>query len=81
MKVRQKEDPELVFYAGKFNIHGLGEVEGCDDTFGCDLFFIKDLDVFLQNSNEWKDMRSAFKEHDLITDNSNTRFFEPTCEE
>ncbi len=83
MKVREKEDtaPNSSFYVGKFNIHAFGEVVGCGDDFGCNLFFIKDLDVFLESNNQWKDMRSAFKDCDLITDNYNTCFFEPVCEE
>jgi hypothetical protein len=80
MKVRTKNDPMDVFYSGKFNTHAVGEVEGHGDSFGADLFFIRDLDVLL-SSGEWKDMSQAFKDHDLITDNYNVIFFEPINEE
>lgn len=86
MRVRMKDKPEVVFYAGMFNIHGIGEVIGYGETFGSDLFYTADLDVLLGEEKEswhlrWKDMRQAFKDHDLITDNYNTRFFEPVNEE
>jgi hypothetical protein len=80
MKVRTKKDPTDVFYSGEFNTHALAEVIGCGDSFGCDLFFIKDLDVLL-SSGEWKDLGQAFKDHDIITDNYNRFFFEPETEE
>jgi len=87
MKVREKENPEVVFFSCLFNVHAYGEILGYDETFGCDLFYIEDLEVLLENSTcnmmngVWKDMRQAFKDHDLITDNHNTRFFEPANEE
>lgn len=80
MKARQKSKPELEFTTTKFNVHGLGEVIGCSLEFGCDLFFIADLDVYIEALKEWKDMRQAFKDKDLITDNYNTWFFEPKDE-
>jgi len=87
MKVREKENHSVQFEASMFNVHGIGEILGYDETFGCDLFYIKDLEVLLENSTcnmmngIWKDMRQAFKDHDLITDNYNVRFFEPANEE
>ena len=87
MNVRQKNRLELEFYAGKFNTHALGEVIGCSEEFAVDLFFIKDLDVFIEVSGDhgvqigWKDMRKAFRDKDLIMDNYNTYFFEPKNEE
>jgi hypothetical protein len=80
MKARMKDNPELVFTTGKFNTHAVGEVIGYSDSFGADLFFIKNLDVQL-SSGEWKDMGQAFKDHDIICDNYNTCFFEPENEE
>jgi len=43
--------------------------------------YIKDLDVWLEQKQEWKDMKQAFRDHDLITDNYNKYFFEPRNEE
>lgn len=87
MKVRMKSNPSSVFSSSEFNTHALGEVIGCGKDFGCDLFYIKDLDVFIEarthagNHIGWKDMREAFKDKDLIIDNYNTCFFEPKNEE
>ena len=81
MRVRTKDKPNLEFYSDKFNTHALGEVEGCSVDFGIDLFFIKDLDVFIEALREWKDMRQAFKDKDLISDNYNIYFFEPENDE
>jgi len=83
MKAREKENPERIFSANIFNVHGIGEVIGYDETFGCDLFYIKDLEVLLvkMGTRKWKDMQQAFKDHDLIMDNYNTRFLEPKNEE
>lgn len=79
MKVRMKDNPNQPFVSDKFNVHGLGEVIGFGNHFGSDLFFIKDLDVLI--GDKWIDMGEAFRNHDLITDNYNTYFFEPKCEE
>ena len=79
MKVRLKDKPNVVFSSSKFNVHGIGEVIGCGENFGCDLFFVKELDVLMDE--EWKDMSEAFRNHDLIVDNYNTYFFQPKTEE
>jgi hypothetical protein len=74
-----KNDPDHPFCSNKFNVCGSGEVIGFGEEFECDLFFIKDLDVHI--GDEWIDMREAFKNHNLIVDNSITYFFEPANEE
>lgn len=71
MKIRYKKDLEEG-YANQFNMASLSEVLTGDDSS-----FQKDLDVYLEATKEWKDMREAFREHDIIVDNYNTRFFEP----
>jgi len=90
MNVRMKDNPSLVFYSGQFNTHALGEVKGCHDDFGVDLFFIRELDVYIRAkifngfftiAVGWKDMSQAFKDHDIIIDNYNTCFFEPKNKE
>ena len=81
MKIRMKDNIDQPFVSSRFNIHGLGEVVGFGDQFGSDCFFIKDLDVFIEANNVgWKDMRQAFKDKDIIVDNYNTYFFEPSSE-
>jgi len=81
MKVRMKTDHHHPFSSGKFNTTAINEVLGFGDVFGSDDFFIHELDVFLESKKKWVDMREAFKNHDLITDNYNTYFFEPKNEE
>lgn len=53
-----------------FNVHALAEVLTGDDSA-----FISDLDVWV--NGEWKDMRQAFKDRDIIPDNYNTFFAIP----
>lgn len=60
----------------RFNMSALAEVDVGDDSAS-----ISDLDVYLERTQEWKDMIQAFKDRDLITDNYNSRFFEPANEE
>ena len=75
MKIRHKENGWLGT-ASQFNMHGIGEmIVYLEDD--CDSDFIRDYDVFLEATQQWKDMRQAFKDHDLINDNYNTCFFEP----
>jgi hypothetical protein len=75
LRLRYKKDGAETS-GSNFNIHALAEVLTGDDSAS-----IKDLDVFLEQKQEWKDMGQAFKDHDLITDNYNTCFFEPKAEE
>jgi hypothetical protein len=44
---------------------------------GDDTIPVPELEVFIEAKQEWKDMGQAFRDHDLITDNYNTHFFEP----
>lgn len=75
MKVRYK-DTKTTTYALGFNMSALAEVLTGDDSI-----YIKDLDVWLEQKQEWKDLSQAFKDHDVITDNHNTCFFEPSTKE
>jgi hypothetical protein len=74
MKLRYKKSG-LETSSGRFNMHGMGEVLTPDDSA-----IISELDAWIRGS-EWKDMRQAFADKDIITDNHNIRFFEPTTEE
>lgn len=71
---RYKRHPEEPFGCSQFNTHGLGEVLTGDDSA-----YISELDVFIRG--EWKDMRQAFADRDLINDNYFTQFFEPPTPE
>ena len=76
MKLRYKKHLDDPFESSSFNVHALSEVLTGDDSA-----FIKDLDAFIETRGEWKDMKQAFKDNDIITDNYNTRFFEPKTQE
>lgn len=86
MKVRHKKSGCLG-HSNKFNIHSLNEIiVGFDDDengepMGADSDFIRNYEVFLEKTQQWKCMSQAFKDHDLITDNYNERFFEPKNDE
>ena len=75
MKVRYKKTGTET-EASRFNVNALAEVLTGDDSP-----FIKDLDVYLEATSEWKDMSEAFRDHDLITDDYNEHFFEPKTQE
>lgn len=75
MKVRYKKTGSEA-EASRFNMHALAEVLTGDDSAS-----ISDLDVWLSAHNAWKDMHHAFKDRDLITDNDNSCFFEPSTDE
>lgn len=77
MKVRYKKTLSEAS-ASQFNMHALSEVLTGDDSPS-----ISELDVWLTKTNPpgWKDMGQAFRDKDLITDNYDSRFFEPENEE
>ncbi len=80
MKVRFTDKPHITGISGRFNVVALAEViVGFDNDMGADTCYIKDLDVLI--GEEWITMHQAFKNHDLITDNYNTYFFEPKTPE
>jgi len=74
MRVRSKKTGALG-EASDFNIHGLGEIVVYFDVGDCSSEFIRDYVVQL-TSGEWKDMRQAFRDRDLIPNDLNTSFRE-----
>jgi hypothetical protein len=46
-----------------------------------DSAFIRDFEVWIEALQKWKCMSQAFKDSDLIVDNYNTTFFEPSNDE
>jgi hypothetical protein len=77
LKLRYKAHPEEV-RTGHFQLNtcALNEVLTGDDSA-----YFHDLEVFIEARQEWKCLRQAFKDKDVITDNYNTWFAEPTAEE
>jgi hypothetical protein len=63
-----------------FNMYSLGEIVMYDED---DIWTDSpsDYDVFIEALQEWVDYYKARKEHLIITDNHNTRIFEPETEE
>jgi hypothetical protein len=79
MKVRLKSDPSQIGHSGDFNTHSLSEIlVYWDDDIDSD--YMSKYDVLLSDGN-WKDLKQAFKDKDVITDNHNTCFAEPKTEE
>lgn len=77
MKVRLK-DSKAEGSATRFNMHAMSEVivgfvDGDQDTV-----MMKDLDVFIEAKGIWIDMGAAFDAKDIIPDNYNAWFGEPT---
>lgn len=79
MKVRHKICGDIA-YSGNFNIHSYNEIIVTLEEGDMDSDYIDNYEVFLNQKNEWKNLRQAFKDNDVITDNYNTRFFEPPTE-
>lgn len=69
MKLRYKTNG-IETYGSRFNPCGLSEVLTGDDSVP-----IGELDVWI--GNEWVDMRTAFKNKQIIPDNYNMFFSEP----
>ena len=79
MKVRGK-DKKWEGVSKSFNISSISEILIYGD-WGGDSTFINECEVYLESKKIWKDMSQAFKDKDIITDNYNTRFFEPPTKE
>jgi len=72
MKVRDKKTGE-VYDASRFNTHSLNEIIVLGNDW-MDTMFMEDYDVLIRTG--WKDLKQAFKDSNVITDNYNTYFFE-----
>lgn len=81
MKLRNKNRPEITGYSDGFNTHSLSEIIVYFEDGDASSEYISDYEVFLEKTNEWKDMKMAFANRDIIPDNYNTTFSEPTTEE
>lgn len=87
MKVRFAKNPTCKLISNRFNTSSHGEVIVYGDIIGANSAFISDLEVEINKIKligfnhikikEWIPLSIAFKNHDVITDNYNTKFFEP----
>jgi hypothetical protein len=75
MKVRYQKTGSIA-HASRFNMAALAEVITGDDSPS-----IHELDVWLEQKQQWKPLADAFRDHDVITDDLNSSFFEPQTEE
>jgi len=77
MKLRLKTTLEEVAFCG-LNRFAISEVLTGDDSV-----FMRDLDVYLENTNPpgWKDLSQAFRDRDVIANNNNTTFRESLTED
>ena len=76
MKVRHKET-QVVWSSGSFNTHSVNEIIINHEELGSDSDFIINYDVWIEAKKVWMELRHAFKNKDIITDNYNRYFFEP----
>lgn len=76
MKLRYKKHPQDEFQASRLNTSALAEVLTGDDSA-----LFSDLDAWIEARQEWKDLSTAFRDRDVITDNYNTFILEPRNEE
>ena len=82
MKVRNKDHPERIGSASRFDVNTCAPQEifvAYEDEpvseFACD------LEVFVEAKGQWLRFGEAEKNGDIIRDNFNTCFFEPKTEE
>ena len=75
MRVRNKLTGTLG-ESSHFNVHSLNEITVQFDEGDCSSEFIRDYDVQLSETGEWKDLRTAFKEMDVVSNDMNTSFRE-----
>lgn len=80
MKLRHKSTGQVA-HASRFNVHGLSEIIVYFEDGGADSDYIHKYDVFLTKTGTWKHMPRAFRDHDLIVDDYNEKFFEPENDE
>lgn len=80
MRLRDKKTGDTNWYSYGFNINSLNEIIVHHEEHGADSTYLSDWDVWLPQLQNWKDLKEAFADHDLITDNYNTHFFEPKNE-
>jgi hypothetical protein len=81
MKVRLRKDHKVTGQSSTFNMSAIDEVKVYFDIDDVDSCFVKEIDVFITKTSKWKSLYEAFKDHDVITDNYNSHFFEPKNEE
>jgi hypothetical protein len=80
MKLRDKSTKEECS-SGNFNTSSLSEIIVYYKDGGSDTDYIDGYEVYLEIKKEWKDLKQAFKDKDVIPDNFNTRFAEPNTPE
>jgi len=78
MKIRNKETKNIA-WSDRFNEHGIDEIIVCFPDGDMSSEYIRDYEVQLSNDT-WVDMKKAFSDKDLITDNYDRYFLEPPTE-
>lgn len=81
MNVRLFKNSNVKGSSIKFNTLSLNEVIVNFDDGDHDSVSISDLDVYIKRESKWIPLSDAFEQKLVITDNHNTRFFEPKDEE
>ena len=89
MRVRYKNNPEITGWAERLNTSALDEVLLNFDDGDATSEYFRELEVLLQKplptsdhvAGEWVPLSVALSTHDVVSDNYNTRIFEPSTEE
>lgn len=79
MKLRLKKTQE-VCSSSSFNTHAVFEIIVYGEDW-CDTDYPSNYDAWIEALGEWKDLKDAFRDKDVISDNYDTRFFEPPTPE
>jgi hypothetical protein len=75
MDVRKKSDHTVTGFSGQFNISALDEIVVYFDIGDASSEYIGDYQVQLHDGT-WKDLDQAFKDGDVVPNDTNTYFYE-----
>lgn len=76
MRIRYKNNHSTTGFANEFNTYGMGEVIVYFDEGDATSEYIRELEV--EVNGEWIDMKQAFRDKILMSDNYDVRFGIPT---
>lgn len=77
MKVRYKDNHDIVGYTNQFNLGGIGEVIVTFEDGDASSEYVSDLEIWLEHHQQWYPMSRAFQDKLLISDNYGRSFAEP----
>lgn len=81
MLVRIHDNPEVEGYGSNFNLCSINDILVYFDDGSIEEYSPSQLDVYLTKTEEWKYLTDAFRDKDVVTNDENTFFYEPTEEQ